>query len=378
MTELLRPDQIVHVPHVLYHWRAHPASTAASQTAKPYAGQAARRALTEHLSRTGLRGIVTPAGKTGFQRTTWALPSDPLLVSILIPTKGNPTLIRCLESLRSRTTYSAYEVCVIDNGATDPVVLRYLEDHAHWLRISRDTRPFNFSAINNAGVEIARGRILCLLNDDVEVITPEWLDEMVGQLIQPGIAAVGAKLYFPDGRLQHAGVVLGVGGVAAHAFRLEDRLFLGHFGHPALARMPSAVTAACMVVRREVWEELGGFDEELAVSYNDVDFCLRAADAGWRVAWTPWAELLHHESVTRGQDTDPVNMNRARAEYDSMVERWGPILPRRPGLQPQPHPRPRGLLALLAATSRSDSGRRCPSDQRHRQRLTARPGPDEI
>ena len=323
VTEQLQPEQIVHLPHVLYHWRLHAQSTSTSQAAKPYAARAALRAAEEHLSRVGSVGRVSPLGRIGYQRIHWSLPDELPRVSIVIPTRDGPRLQRCLESLRYRTTYPNYEVLVVDNGSTDLGLLDYLADRAFELRIIRDNRPFNYPGLNNAAVQEAQGSVICLLNDDVEIITDDWLEEMVGQLLQPGVGMVGAKLYFGDGRIQHAGVVLGLGGVAGHGFRFFDSLYFGHFGHTVLPRMTSAVTAACMVTRREVWEELGGLDEQLAVSYNDVDYCLRGAQAGWRTAWTPFAELTHFESTSRKPDVEAANVIRARAEFDFMVDRWG-------------------------------------------------------
>jgi GT2 family glycosyltransferase len=335
ITENLRSDQIGHIPHVLYHWRLHSASTATNQSAKPYAATAARRATTEHLERTARTGLVEPLGRIGYQRIRWELPNDPPLVSIIIPTRDGPLLQRCLESLWYRTRYPRYEVILVDNGSEDPGILRYLIDRADRIRVIRDDRPFNYSALNNVAAIQARGSVLCLLNDDVEVISEDWLDEMVALLFQPHVGVVGAKLFYPDGRIQHAGAVLGIGGIAAHAFRYFDRLFFGHFGHTVLTRQSTAVTGACLVTRREVWNQIGGLDEEhLAVSYNDVDFCLRAEVEGWRTVWTPFAELIHHESVSRGADSDAANVTRAKLEYDFMEEKWRDLIRLDPAYNP--------------------------------------------
>ena len=335
ITERLQPDQVIHIPHILYHWRLHPASTAANQGAKPYAAGAARRATTEHLTRVGQAAQVEALGRIGYQRIRWTLPDEPPLVSIIIPTRDGPFLRECLESLWYRTTYPNYEVVLVDNGSSDPAIFGYLADHADKIRVISDGAPFNFSALNNAAAGFARGDILCLMNDDIEVINGNWLDEMVAPLAQPTVGIVGAKLYYPDRRIQHAGVVLGIGGIAAHGFRYFDRLFFGHFGHAVLARQCSAVTAACMIIRRVVWEELGGLDaEHLAVSYNDVDFCLRARSRGWTTLWTPSAELLHHESTSRGADADGSNVIRARREYEFMIAQWDTQLRSDPAYNP--------------------------------------------
>ena len=227
-----------------------------------------------------------------------------------------------------------YEIVLVDNGSRDLDLLRHLADHADKLRVLRDDRPFNFSALNNLAAHEARGDVLCLMNDDVEVMNMEWLDEMVALLLQPDVGVVGAKLYFGDRRIQHAGLVLGVGGIAAHSFRFFDHLYFGHFGHAILPRTCSAVTAACMVTRREVWEEIGGFDEALAVSFNDVDYCLRARDRGWATVWTPFAELIHYESTSRGSDTEDDHRDRARREAEYVMARWSALLRADPAYNP--------------------------------------------
>jgi glycosyltransferase involved in cell wall biosynthesis len=334
ITERLRPDQVGHIPHVLYHWRLHPASTSASQAAKPYAAVAARRATAEHFARTGQKAQIEPLGRIGYQRVRWGLPADPPLVSIIIPTRDGPHLKSCLDSLWYRTRYSRYEVILVDNGSSDLGILHHLANHADKLRVIRDARPFNFSALNNLAASHARGDVFCLMNDDVEVINVDWLDEMVSLLLQPRIGIVGAKLYFADRRIQHAGLVLGVGGVAGHSFRCFDNLFFGHFGHAVLPRHCSAVTAACMATRRQVWEEVGGLDEDLAVSYNDVDYCLRARARDWQTAWTPFAELIHYESASRGADTERRNVARALLESDYVVKKWEELFPSDPWYNP--------------------------------------------
>jgi GT2 family glycosyltransferase len=223
---------------------------------------------------------------------------------------------------------------VVDNGSEDPTILDYLHNHPDpRLRVRRDVRPFNYSALNNAAVEEAGGELILLLNDDTQVSTPTWLDEMVGHISRPGVGAVGAKLYYDDGTIQHAGVLLGIGGVAGHAYRFWAHDSAGYMGRLLLAQTLSAVTGACMLVRRELWQELGGLEEEhLAVAFNDVDFCLRIREAGWRVVWTPYAELIHHESVTRGPET--LRIKEFVAETRFMQRRWGVALERDPAYNP--------------------------------------------
>lgn len=333
-TERLTPDQVVHVPHVLYHWRAHAGSTAAARDVKPYATHAGARAVRDHLDRQGGDVDVLVNEATGIVRAKWRLPANPPKVSIVIPTRDGKYLNRCLASLFATTDYPDYEVVVVDNGSVSETARRLFAQYEGVMTIVRDDRPFNFSALNNGAVHRCSGQVLCFLNDDCELIEHGWLEELVAQVSQDGVGAVGTKLIYPDGRIQHAGVVLGVGGVAGHPQRLSDRLAYGHFGWLQTPRSLSAVTAACMVVRRPVFEGLGGFDEvNLSVAFNDVDFCLRAREAGWRVVWTPHAVVMHHESVSRGHDPD-VRPRAFGEEVAYMERRWAHVLRSDPAYNP--------------------------------------------
>jgi GT2 family glycosyltransferase len=235
----------------------------------------------------------------------------------------------------SATTYQNFEILVVDNGSSSDSTLAYLESKSGQGRIQvlRDPRPFNYSALNNAAVDATHGDMVCLLNDDTEVINGEWLDEMVGQLSQPGVGAVGAKLDFDDRRVQHGGVILGLGGVAGHAHRLIDARSSGYMGRLDVAQRFSAVTAACMLVRRDAWVQVGGLEEEhLAVAFNDVDFCLRLGKAGWSIVWTPVAELLHHESASRG--SEKFRADEFAAEISYMQTNWERALLADPAYNP--------------------------------------------
>ena len=332
ITEGLRDDQILHLPHVLYHWRAHERSTASQVEAKPYALAAGERAVQEHLARTGRAGTVVQL-PSGHHRLAWDLPEPAPLVSVVVPTRDGQLLARCIDSLLGRTDFPRLEVLVIDNGSSDPDVLEYLRSRQGEITVIRDDRPFNYSALNNAAAAQASGEVLCLLNDDTEVVAGNWLTEMVGQLFQPDVGAVGAKLYYDEGTIQHAGVVLGVGGVAGHAYRRAPASSTGQMGRLLLAQTMSAVTGACMAVRRQAWEDVGGLEEDhLAVAFNDVDFCLRLREAGWHVVWTPAAELLHHESVSRGSETKRRAAFAAEERY--MRWRWGEALRHDPAYNP--------------------------------------------
>lgn len=246
-------------------------------------------------------------------------------VSVIVPTRNRLDLLRtCLEGVE-RTDYPDIEVIVVDNGSDDPATLDYLarlDPDRH--RVLRYPGPFNFSALNNRATKVARGEMLCLLNNDIEVLTPDWLMTMVQQALRPEVGAVGARLLYPDGRIQHAGVVLGVGGGAAHAHRLLYPQEEGYFRRHALPQFVSAVTAACLVVRRESFEAVGGLDEEnFAVAFNDVDLCMRLNARGWQAFYEPRATLIHHESVSRGFDRDPVGAARLAGELAALKAAWG-------------------------------------------------------
>lgn len=281
-------------------------------------------ALRAHLARQGT-GSVVEQERHG-NRVLYRLPEPPPLVSILVPTRDAPALLRqCIDSVLEKTTYPRYEVLVIDNRTSDPEALAYLARiGAHpAVRVLSYDQPFNYSAINNFAAAEARGELLCLLNNDIEVISPDWLEEMAGHLLQPGIAAVGAKLYYPDGRIQHAGVAVGAGGPAIHLHLGLDRAAPGYCGRAAIAHELSAVTGACLLTRKRVYEEVGGLERRLKIGFNDIDYCLRLQEAGWRVVFTPHAELFHHESATRGDDRPLAHRLRARREVSYMRRRWG-------------------------------------------------------
>lgn len=271
-------------------------------------------------------------------RVRWPLP-DPLpLVSLCIPTRNGLSVLKpCMEAILERTGYQNFEVLVINNQSDCPATLNYLaqlQQRDARVRVLRYDEPFNFSAINNYAVAHARGQVIGLVNNDIEPRHPEWLEEMVAQALRPDIGCVGAKLYYPDGSIQHAGVVLGIGGIAGHAFRFEPGSSEGYQGRLELVQNYSAVTAACLLVRKSVYLEAGSMDERLAVTYNDVDFCLKVKALGYRNLWTPYAELTHHESVTRGRDRSRRQRKRAEREFTLMRKRWGELL----GADPAYHP----------------------------------------
>ena len=329
-------DTIHHIPRVLYHWRVHAESTAAGADAKPYAALAGERALNEHFARQGVAGSIEWI-RIGY-RARYSLPATLPLVSLIIPTRNGLNLMRqCIDSIVGKTTYSNYEIIVVDNGSDDPEALRYFESLGRdtRIRVLRDDSAFNYSALNNSAVSQARGEIVGLINNDIEVISPDWLSEMVSLAIQPGVGAVGAKLLYPDDTLQHGGVVLGIGGVAGHANKFARQPSYGYLGRTGLISSYSAVTAACLVVRKSIYLEVDGLNErDLTIAFNDIDFCLRVRKAGYRNVWTPYAELYHHESATRGYDDNPQKQPRFAAEITYMQRRWGDLLLRDPAYSP--------------------------------------------
>jgi len=335
--ERLAPRQVVHVPKVLYHWRAISGSTALAAGEKNYAAEAGRKAVGAHLARMGIAAEVLEAPMApGMYRVRFARPSPLPLVSILIPTRDRADLLGlCLDSLLARSSYGNFEVIIIDNGSTEEATQQlFARLPAERVQIIRDESPFNFSALNNRAARMAQGSILCLMNNDIEIITPDWLEEMVSFAIREEIGCVGARLWYPDGSLQHAGCILGVGGVVAHAHKYLQRGYAGYFGRALLHQSFSAVTAACLVVRRDVFEQVGGMEEQLGVAFNDVDFCLKVVTAGYRNVWTPYAEMVHHESATRGDDNAPEKLARFSAESAFIQQRWGAKLQKDPAYNP--------------------------------------------
>lgn len=325
-----------HIPRILYHWRVHADSTAGGTNAKPYAVLAGERALNEHFARQGIAGSVEWTG-VGY-RARYSLPDKLPLVTLVIPTRNGLSLMRqCIGSIVSKTTYTNYEVIVVDNGSDDLATLSYFESLTEDARfhVIRDDSPFNYSALNNKAVAQANGEFIALVNNDIEVISPDWLSEMVSLALQPGVGAVGAKLLYPDDSLQHGGVVLGVGGVAGHSNKFARQPSYGYFGRTGLIGSYSAVTAACLLVRKSIFLEVDGLNEkDLSIAFNDVDFCLRVREAGYRNVWTPYAELYHHESATRGFEDNPQKQARFAGEVMYMKQRWGDRLLTDPSYNP--------------------------------------------
>ena len=313
-----------HVPQVLYYWRVHAGSTSGGTEAKPYVAAAAKKALADHLARTGRTGTVEDGLFPSTYRVKWDIEGDPK-VSILIPNKDHTDdLEKCLQSIWKKTTWDNYEIIVIENNSTDPATFAYYEkakQRYDGLKVvTYPEKGFNFSGINNFGRKAAAGDYLLLLNNDVEVRNGDWLTELLRQCAHKGGAAVcGAMLYYPDETLQHAGVITGLGGYAGHSHKYKQKGGSGYLFRIATVQDFSAVTGACLLVKASVYDEVGGLDEQFAVAFNDVDFCLRVRDAGCRIAWTPYAELTHYESKSRGGDEkDPAKAARFAAEQQRL------------------------------------------------------------
>jgi GT2 family glycosyltransferase len=322
-----RTGNIVHIPKILYSWRIHSGSAAGSTDAKPYAYIAAQKALREAMERRGEPGHVEHVPNcSGLYVPRYDLRRRGK-VSIVIPSRDRAEdLERCLRSLFLKSTYPEFEVILVDNGTTDPEALTTIARWQRWdaerFHVVRRDEPFNFSALINAGAAASSGEYLLLLNNDTEVITPDWIERMAEYAQREAIGAVGVKLLFPDDTVQHAGIVVGLGGAAGHPNYKLSRYDAHYFGAIVTTNNYSAVTAACMMVRRDVFERAGGFDEAFAVAYNDVDFCLRLRQAGLRNVYLPHVELYHYESASRGSDLDRARAERNLVEQEQLIERW--------------------------------------------------------
>jgi GT2 family glycosyltransferase len=324
--ERLQDHQIGHVPKVLYHWRSVPGSTAQGVDQKSYAHGAAHKALQEHFARRGVASVVQALPDIrGVFRVSYPVPQPAPKVSLIVPTRDRVELLRqCVSSILALTTYPNYEVVIVDNQSCERATFDYFDELSSEprVRLLRHDLPFNYSRLNNAAVVATDGALIGLINNDIEVITPDWLEEMVGHACRPEVGAVGAMLYYPDNTIQHAGVIIGIHGVAGHPYSRMPRGYGGQMARARLTQTMTAVTAACMVVRREIYQAVGGLDEQLQIAFNDIDLCLRIKQAGYRNVWTPFAELYHHESASRGYDDTPEKQRRFQGEVDFMLNRW--------------------------------------------------------
>lgn len=331
-------SRIRHIPRILYHWRAGAGSTSRSLAAKSYATDAGLKALRDHFAAIDPAIEVQQGNGATTYRVVYPLPEPAPKVSLIIPTRDGAALLgRCINSILGKTAYPCYEIIIVNNGSIKPATFALFDSLRLDARIRIVDSPgeFNYAAINNLAAELAGGEVLGFLNNDLEVISPDWLTEMVRHALRPGVGAVGAKLYYPDGRIQHAGVVLGLLGIANHAHQFLRRNHGGYFGRLQVVQNVAAVTGACMVVRRELYLAAGGLDaENLPVAFNDIDFCLRLRERGYRTVWTPYAQLIHYESQSRGKDTRGESRIRLEREGAYMRQRWGALLENDPYYNP--------------------------------------------
>lgn len=322
---------ICHIPKALYHWRMHEASTAQNPESKMYCFDAGKRAIEAHLQRVGVKGTVSFTKNLGFYRVQYPVQGQPL-VSVIIPNKDEKeTLEMCIRSILEKTTYSDYEIIIVENNSRSEAVFSYYKELENDPRIRvvtyENNGTFNYSALNNFGVTHAKGEYLLLLNNDTEVITPDWIEELLGHCQRADVGIVGAKLYYPDDTIQHAGVIIGRGGLAGHAMVGLPRGDIGYFRKASMQADMSAVTAACMMVKRSVYEEVNGFDEQIAVAFNDVDFCIRVGRRGHLVVYNPYVELYHYESKSRKTEDTPEKQARFASEVALVSERLSDFLP---------------------------------------------------
>lgn len=318
-------SQIVHIPQVLYHWRCHINSTAQDPASKMYAFEAGIRAIDDHFQRIGVPAHAVHGERYGMYHIIYDWKEKPL-VSVLIPNKDHSEdLDIVIRSLMEKCTYKNLEIIVIENNSEKPETWTYYQEVQKkypQVQVVVWKDIFNYSAINNFGAGFARGEYLLLLNNDVEIINPDCIEELLGYAQRPDVGITGAKLFYQDDTIQHAGVVVGLGGVAGHCFPGVARDSAGYMGRDLYAQNYSAVTAACMMVRRSVFEEVGGFEEKLRVAFNDVDFCLRVGQAGYKIVYNPYAQLYHYESKSRGFEDTPEKVARFSSEIDFFQERW--------------------------------------------------------
>lgn len=337
--------KVGHVSKVLYHWRVHSSSTSDNPMSKKYAYDAGQRAIEEHLKRMGQQGTVTQRKFFGFYQVRYQVQGNPL-VSILIPNKDQAkTLKRCIDSIE-KSSYQNYEVIIIENNSVEEETFRYYESlcgtkyeektdgvscegklpGGQKIRVVTWEEGFNYSAINNFGASFAAGEYFILLNNDIELITKDWIEQMLGNCQRPEVGIVGARLYYPDNTIQHAGIVVGIDGIAANMFPGMKREREGYMHRAATQLNYSAVTAACMMIEKHIFDEVGGLDEVLTVAFNDLDLCLRVGKAGYLVVYNPLVEAYHYESKSRGKEDTKEKVRRFGDEIEFIRTRWITLL----------------------------------------------------
>ncbi len=353
MSEVAKPENITHIPKILYHWRVHSESTAKlNSNAKNYAFEAGKKAIEDHLKRVGLDGTVSEGCIEGIYRVDYKVIGNPK-VSIVIPNKDGKDILKvCVDSVLEKTTYSNYEIIVVENNSTSEEIYEYYKEIIKNEKVRvvnyntgkeikdenecsleftnknrREVKPgFNYSAIINFGVRFAEGEYSIQLNNDTELMTPNWLELMVGFCQRDDVGAVGVKLYFPDETIQHAGIIVGIGGIAGNRFKSIPKDGHGYFAKESMIENLSAVTGACLMAKTRLYEEVDWMDETLAVAFNDVDFCLKIREKGYLVVFNPFVEFWHFESKSRGQEDSPEKIKRFQGEICRFEQKWGEIL----------------------------------------------------
>lgn len=322
-------ENIVHIPIILYYWRAHKNSVASDISAKPYTIVAAKKALTEHLNRISVPGVVEDSRIPSTYRIKYEIQGEPL-ISIIIPNKDHASdLDLCLKAINERSTYKNFEIIIVENNSTEKETFEYYDaitEKYSNVKVVKWDYEFNYSKINNFGFKYASGDYIVLLNNDVEILTPEWLEEMLMFVQRKDVGAAGMMLYYSDDTIQHAGVIIGIGGVAGHSHKYFKRGDYGYSSRLTIAQNLSAVTAAAVMIRKDVFEEVSGLDETFAVAFNDVDLCLRIREAGYLIVWTPYAEAYHYESKSRGLEDTPEKQERFKRECDKFFAKWDDFL----------------------------------------------------
>lgn len=320
-----KAKKVFHIRKILYYWRAHKNSVAQGVGAKPYTVTAAKKALAAHLERCGLKGEVLDSSVPTTYHIKYEIDGNPL-ISVIIPNKDHTDDLEvCLKSLYEKSSYKNFEVIIVENNSTEKETFEYYEvlsqKHSN-IKIVTWEGDFNYSAINNFGVNYAKGEYILLLNNDVEILNDNCLEEMLMFAQRKDVGAVGAKLYYSDDTVQHAGVILGLGGTAGHAHKHFNRTHPGYMARASIAQNLSACTAACLMMRRDVFDEVGGLDESFEVAFNDIDLCMKIRKKGYLIVFTPYAELYHYESKSRGNDSTPEKLERFRGEIDRFKEKW--------------------------------------------------------
>ena len=319
-------EHIYHIPKILYHWRVHELSTAkAGAHAKPYAYEAGKKAVQAHIDRLGLKGTVESGNTLGTYKVNYEIIGNPK-VSIIIPNKDYASTLKvCLKSIVKLTTYKNYEIIVVENNSTEDETFEYykkIDGKDNIKVVYYPEKVFNYSAIINFGVRNCTGDYVIQLNNDTELLTPNWLQEMLGFAQREDVGAVGVKMYYPDRTIQHAGIIVGIGGVAGHVFKNIPKNLHGYFSKDAMIQNLSAVTAACIMTPRKIYDDVGYMDEEFKVAFNDVDFCLKIRETGKLIVYTPYVEFLHYESKSRGYEDTVEKQQRFKGEIDRFYSKW--------------------------------------------------------